>query len=340
MLTNACFPSGDLPECFWPGHSGCSEGISSGILDSTAVIQSNGSGSFKESSDLNTPFVLSDLTGENSVEVTDGVSHIASFQSGSENTEDTYSQTSETGGTSTEQTLASLSSSSENETDGTSVEQTVGEVPTIISRAIEIIPYGVFYRYSPLLENQTPVRWTLLSGPETMQIHSETGSLDWAPQLQDMGMHSISIQAANAAGKDTQSFTLQVVRCNECCQPVIQQICSDGITCDACVGAEIALLGECFQSENVLVVMSDQSGTMYPEVRTKKVNKDIVLYLSLTESACPIEGAYSITAIIYGMSSVAFSYTLDLCDQDCDGIQDDKDTCPLNPEPECAESQE
>lgn len=64
---------------------------------------------------------------------------------------------------------------------------------------------------TPTLTDPTcmsPVTWSLVSGPAGMTINPATGVVSWSPAV--VGNHGVTIRATNAAGNDTEPWTVRV----------------------------------------------------------------------------------------------------------------------------------
>jgi len=61
-----------------------------------------------------------------------------------------------------------------------------------------------------LSQGTLPVTWSLVSGPSGMGIDSGTGVVSWADPTASGSPHTITIQATNAAGSDSESWLLSV----------------------------------------------------------------------------------------------------------------------------------
>jgi hypothetical protein len=74
-------------------------------------------------------------------------------------------------------------------------------------------PAGVpFTRPAPNLSRGTPpIAWSLSAGPAGMTIDPATGTLSWPSPTAAGSPHAVTVQAANSAGTDRQSFRLTVV---------------------------------------------------------------------------------------------------------------------------------
>ncbi|MFQ5766841.1 MAG: thrombospondin type 3 repeat-containing protein, partial [Acidobacteriota bacterium] len=70
------------------------------------------------------------------------------------------------------------------------------------------------YIYQPSATGVTPITWTLLSGPPGMNVDPTTGRLTWTPTT--VGSATVQLQAANASGSDTQTFSITVPQPGNC----------------------------------------------------------------------------------------------------------------------------
>jgi parallel beta-helix repeat protein len=84
--------------------------------------------------------------------------------------------------------------------------------PVINSISDDAIGEGTPYTGpTPSLSQGTlPVTWSLLTGPGGMDIDSGTGVVSWASPTASGSPHTITIQATNTAGSDTESWQLTV----------------------------------------------------------------------------------------------------------------------------------
>ncbi|KZN59869.1 hypothetical protein N473_02835 [Pseudoalteromonas luteoviolacea CPMOR-1] len=65
------------------------------------------------------------------------------------------------------------------------------------------------FSYQPMIAPQNPANFTLTSGPEGMELID--GQLKWRSQIQDLGVHSVTITASDIGGSElTQQFTVTV----------------------------------------------------------------------------------------------------------------------------------
>lgn len=85
---------------------------------------------------------------------------------------------------------------------------------SFISTPTTEIEAGRTYRYSPELNNQSETQGIVFSklvGPELLQVDSQTGQVTWTTTWEDIGNHTITIQATDRFGSRVeQTFTLDV----------------------------------------------------------------------------------------------------------------------------------
>jgi hypothetical protein len=84
----------------------------------------------------------------------------------------------------------------------------VETAPVITSTPLTTVQSGSTYAYDVQATGNPAPEFTLLVSPADMDIDSATGLITWTPQ--SAGSFDVAVRAANAAGTDTQSFTIQV----------------------------------------------------------------------------------------------------------------------------------
>jgi lysophospholipase L1-like esterase len=82
--------------------------------------------------------------------------------------------------------------------------------PFIYTTPIENTPTGVAYTYQVGALGTPAPTFSLVSFPVGMTIDSSSGLIEWTPGLAQRGGHTVTIQAANSQGTDTQTFVLEV----------------------------------------------------------------------------------------------------------------------------------
>ncbi len=84
-----------------------------------------------------------------------------------------------------------------------------GVPPAIISEPVTSVFVGETYVYDPVASGTGPITWSKVSGPGVISVDPVTGRVSATPA--STGSPTITIQAANAAGTDTQTFTIDVL---------------------------------------------------------------------------------------------------------------------------------
>jgi hypothetical protein len=82
--------------------------------------------------------------------------------------------------------------------------------PKITSTPPRTATVGVPFNYTVTASGMTPLGFARVSGPADFLIHAATGVVTWTPH--SVGTVSIEISATNLAGRDTQSFEVEVER--------------------------------------------------------------------------------------------------------------------------------
>ncbi|MGD8451833.1 MAG: putative Ig domain-containing protein [Phycisphaerae bacterium] len=78
-----------------------------------------------------------------------------------------------------------------------------------------VLEVGVPFSYAVQATGSPAPTFTLPVAPADMTIHEETGLIEWTPTGANAGAHTVTVQADNIAGTDTETFTLYVVNANE-----------------------------------------------------------------------------------------------------------------------------
>ncbi len=81
-------------------------------------------------------------------------------------------------------------------------------VPVITSIPVTEATATQPYTYQAAAIGDEPITWSLISGPEGMTVDASTGLVSWTPT--ESGSFLVQIQTSNAAGSDTQSYTISV----------------------------------------------------------------------------------------------------------------------------------
>ncbi|WP_082078965.1 putative Ig domain-containing protein [Pseudoalteromonas rubra] len=76
------------------------------------------------------------------------------------------------------------------------------QAPMITSVPITEAILGVHYQYAVIAQDpdQDPIKFELIDGPEGMQIHPQTGLLDWVGEQSQLGEHSVTVQVTDLPG--------------------------------------------------------------------------------------------------------------------------------------------
>jgi hypothetical protein len=88
--------------------------------------------------------------------------------------------------------------------------------PSITSTAVTTITAGQDYSYTPTAEDaagedDTPLIWSLVSGPDGLAVDSATGEVTWSPGAGDVGDNEVTIQVRDQRGGTAeQVFTIAV----------------------------------------------------------------------------------------------------------------------------------
>ncbi|MDD5457792.1 MAG: putative Ig domain-containing protein [Phycisphaerae bacterium] len=82
--------------------------------------------------------------------------------------------------------------------------------PVITSEPVTVTLVNQTYIYAVEANGIPEPTYSLLAGPLGMTIGADTGLIQWPVDINDAGDHSVTVQASNSSGSDTQSFTLTV----------------------------------------------------------------------------------------------------------------------------------
>ncbi|MAE66546.1 MAG: hypothetical protein CMJ18_19935, partial [Phycisphaeraceae bacterium] len=119
----------------------------------------------------------------------------------------------DSGATTTGRDLALLNPGGERFTYDLVVLGQVNRDPNFISDPdLEALP-GRTYAYAALARDPDldPLHYTLQTAPQGMNIDADTGLIEWAPQLADVGNRAVVVEVEDGrGGRDVQSFTLAV----------------------------------------------------------------------------------------------------------------------------------
>jgi lysophospholipase L1-like esterase len=86
--------------------------------------------------------------------------------------------------------------------------------PLITSSPLTTTTVGNLYTYDVDASGSPAPTYSLTTSPANMTIDSSTGLIQWTPT--STGTFEVIVEAANAFGSDSQSFTLQVVQAQAC----------------------------------------------------------------------------------------------------------------------------
>ena len=56
----------------------------------------------------------------------------------------------------------------------------------------------------------TPLAWTLASGPAGFEVDPVTGAVSWTPASAQAGTQSLTVEVRNGAGADTRALSVEV----------------------------------------------------------------------------------------------------------------------------------
>jgi len=87
---------------------------------------------------------------------------------------------------------------------------TPGIAPQIISTPVTTAAVGQPYVYDVDANGIPEPNYALLESPAGMDINSVSGLIQWTPDVNQVGDVNVTVEALNAAGSDTQSFTITV----------------------------------------------------------------------------------------------------------------------------------
>jgi RHS repeat-associated protein len=101
----------------------------------------------------------------------------------------------------------------------------VPQPPRLLGAPAQQVGVGGQFEYQPEVIDPDvgdSHRFTLLSGPTSLQMHPYTGMLLWAPSVDDLGTHDIAIRVEDGHGlSDVQEFALEVIRAVQNRPPVV-----------------------------------------------------------------------------------------------------------------------
>jgi len=87
-------------------------------------------------------------------------------------------------------------------------------VPAIVSTPITGVTVGQVYQYDVDATGNPDPTYALITYPATMTVDPASGLIEWTPTMP--GSESVSVEAFNDAGADTQSFTIDVIGLPPC----------------------------------------------------------------------------------------------------------------------------
>ena len=80
--------------------------------------------------------------------------------------------------------------------------------PTISSTPPSVTPVNAPFTYVPQASGTQPMTWSLVTAPGWLSVSPSTGAVAGVPTV--TGMYAVTLQAVNAGGSTTQSWTLEV----------------------------------------------------------------------------------------------------------------------------------
>ncbi len=80
--------------------------------------------------------------------------------------------------------------------------------PTITTTPPGTAVVGVPFNYTVVADGMTPLRFSLVSGPQGFAIHPASGIVTWTPQSR--GTVSVEVSVTNLAGSAAQAFDVEV----------------------------------------------------------------------------------------------------------------------------------
>ncbi|NNL56370.1 MAG: hypothetical protein HKO71_01335, partial [Pseudomonadales bacterium] len=83
-----------------------------------------------------------------------------------------------------------------------------GEAPSITSSPVLAVVEGELWQYTPIASGDGPLDFSLANAPVGMQL--DNGVISWTPGASQVGTHSVTLRASNAAGVDMQTFAIEV----------------------------------------------------------------------------------------------------------------------------------
>jgi hypothetical protein len=85
-----------------------------------------------------------------------------------------------------------------------------GNAPQITSLPRTTARVGELYLYTVTAWGAPAPTFALTTSPSGMTIHAQSGEMRWTPSAGQEGPHSVTVEAVNSSGSDTQSFTINV----------------------------------------------------------------------------------------------------------------------------------
>ncbi len=89
---------------------------------------------------------------------------------------------------------------------------TSNDIPEIITTPITTGYANLQYKYDMHAASNPRSVYKLLQGPAGLYLEWYTGEMTWVPSDNQVGQHTVSVEAFNTNGKDTQTWTINVVQ--------------------------------------------------------------------------------------------------------------------------------
>ena len=88
--------------------------------------------------------------------------------------------------------------------------------PTIISTAVTEATVGKLYTYDVDANGNPPSTYALVESPNDMTIDANNGLIEWEPNVSQLGLNAVEVEAINSEGNDVQVFDVNVVTAPIC----------------------------------------------------------------------------------------------------------------------------
>ena len=90
------------------------------------------------------------------------------------------------------------------------------EPPVIVSTPITAADADVLYTYDVNASGNPVPTYSLTTAPSGMTIDDSNGLISWTPDVTQVGLNAVTVQATNSEGSDTQSFDIDVAEPTGC----------------------------------------------------------------------------------------------------------------------------